>query len=232
MTTTLTEMITALRPLLRHDPLVARSCKISGQGVSTDRFLLTFPRAAMVQAEPQVLGDLIRAQLPDSLTRHWQRAEVIHLGLDDADTMGGRVRKLYLEFSEEETPEQGLAYLALKAGPQVRLHRYDRLLDPAPVLADLALPRDLQDFVCRLAATCPILRVSEAGSARLSLDIGLMDCAPDPGLLDALGQIVARVNPSAAAPADWPSHVAIGRDRNGRPFVTLYGWPDAALQCA
>lgn len=228
MTASLARMIAALRPLLRHDPLVARSRKISGQGVSADRFLLTFPRAAMVRAEPQTLGDLIGAQLPDSLTRHWQRAEILHLGLDDADSTGGSVRKLYLEFSPESTPEQGLAYLALKAGSQVGLHRYDLLDDPASVLADLALPTDLHEVIGQLARTCPILRVWDAASARLSLDIGLMDCAPDPGLLGRLGRIVADLNPAAAAPVSWPSHVAIGRDRNGLPFITLYGWPEEA----
>lgn len=228
MTSALTGMITALGPLLRHDPLVARSRKISGQGVSADRFLLTFPRAAMVVPDPQALGDLIGAKLPDSMTRHWQSADVVHLGLDEADTTGGGVRKLYLEFSPETTPEQGLAYLALKAGYQTRLHRYDVEENPTSVLADLALTPDLQDFIADLATTCPVLRVSEAGSARLSLDIGLTECTPDPGLLDRLGRIIASVSPTAAAPASWPSHVAIGRDRNSLPFVTLYGWPDEA----
>lgn len=229
MTNSLSQMITALGPLLNHDPLVARSRKITAQGVSADRVLLTFPRAALVRAEPQALGDLIGAQLPASLTRHWQRAEILHLGLDDADSAGGRVRKLYLEFSPESTPEQGLAYLALKVGSQERLHRYDLLDDPASVLADLALPPDLHEVIGHLARTCPILRVCEAASARLSLDVGLMDCAPDPGLLARLGRIVADLNPAAAAPASWPSHVAIGRDRNALPFITLYGWPGEAL---
>ncbi len=228
MTPSLTGMLTALGPLLHHDPMVARSRKISGQGVSADRVLLTFPRAAMVQADPQALGDLIGAKVPDALTRHWQSAEIIHLGLDEADTTGDSVRKLYLEFSPETAPEQGLAYLGLKVGTQTRLHRYDLLDDPTSVLADLALPPDLQDFIFGLTSTCPILRVSEAGSARLSLDIGLMDCAPDPDLLDRLRRMVATLNPIAAGPVIWPSHVAIGRDRNGLPFVTLYGWPDEA----
>lgn len=228
MTASLTRMIRALGPMLYHDPLVARSRKISGQGVSTGRFLLTFPRAALVRPDPQALGDLIGASLPDSLTRHWQGAEILHLGFDDADTTGGSVGKLYLEFSPETTPEQGLVYLALKAGTRTSLHRYVLLDDPTSALADLALSPDLQDFIRGLTPTCPILRVSEAGSARLSLDIGLMDCPHDPVLLGRLGRIVAALNPAADAPTSWPSHLAIGRDRNGLPFVTLYGWPGEA----
>lgn len=230
MPTSLATMLGQLGPLLRHAPLVARSRKISGDTVSSDRFLLTFPRAAMLRPlDPRPLGELIGATLPDRLIRHWLRAEVVHLGLDDADTAGGKILKLYLEFSPETAPEQGLAYLALKAGSQAHLHRYDVVENSAPVLNDLSLPPVMQDFVRDLSATCPILRVSDSGSARLSLDIGLTDHPPDPRLLDRLGQIVSSVNPAATAPTAWPSHVAIGRDRNGTPFVTLYGWPDEAL---
>lgn len=225
-----TSMVCAVRRLLRHDPLLARSRKISVGAVSTERLLLTFPREAMFDAnDPLSLGAVIGAELPDGLTRHWQRAEVVHLGLDEADTTGERIKKLYLEFSPETTPEPGLAYLALKAGSQGQLHRYELLDDPSSVLEHLALPSEIQAFICQLAVFGPVLRVSEPGSARLSVDIGLTEHSPDPILLASLGRIVAAVNPDANAPTCWPSHVAIGRDRNAVPFITLYGWPDGAL---
>lgn len=223
-------LIAALRPLLPHDPLLACSRKVSANGVSDRRFLLTFPRAALSTPDDhRALAQAIGLPLPDALSRHWTRAEMIHLGLDAADTTGESLLKIYLEFAPESTPEPGLAYLALKMGLQARLNRYDWQQDPAPLLAQLALPPDLERTARQIADMAQNLRVSEAGSARLSLDMSLADLTPNPAYDGALAKLVAGVNPAAAPPMLWPSHVAIGRDRIGTAFVTLYGWPDGVM---
>lgn len=226
----LERMTEALRGLLRHDPLMARSRKVSARGVSSDRVLLTFPKAALIRPDdPWPLARIVGADLPDRLLRHWKQAEVIHLGLDEADTLGGSVRKLYLELLAEETPEPGLVYLALKVGTEPRLNRYDTVADPGPLLASLDLPSAMAGPAHRLARLGDLLRVSEEGTPRLSLDIGLADCDPDAVACASLERLVRGVNPAADPPAFWPSHVAIGRDRERAVFVTLYGWPDGKL---
>jgi len=220
-------MARALRPLLRHAPLLARSRKIGARGVSDGRALLTMPRAALLAPEdPAPLSAVIGTTLPEALMRHWTRAEVVHLGLDPADAGAGMVRKLYLEFGEDP-PEPGLAYLAVKAGAADQgLHRYDRLTDPSPVLRQLDLPAALAAALHPLLTTGgEVLRVAEVGTARLSLDINLADLDPHPALEATLAALVAHVNRAAAPPRLWPSHVAVGRDRAGEVFITLYGWP-------
>lgn len=224
----LVTMLDGLRKLVRHEPLIARSRKISVHGESCERFLLTFPRdGLLVPEDPRPLAALVGGAMPDWLLRVFLRADVLHLGLDMADPVAGCVRKLYLEFAPDKAPEPGLAFLALKAGREARLNRYDRVLDPAPIIAALALPEALGQLALRISAGSePLLRVSEAETDRLSLDIGLVDRDPDEPTLEALRRMVAAVNPKAPPPGVWPSHVAIGRDRRGTPFVTLYGWPD------
>lgn len=215
-----------LRPLLRHDPLSAPSCKISAQGVSDRRVLLTFPRAALFAPDdPAPLAALVGGTLPAAMADLWTRADVVHLGLDGDET-GGGVRKLYLEFPPDAAPEPDLAYLALKCGGgRQAMHRYDRVDDAGSLLAALDLPLSLAQPAAWLARVSgDLLRVAEPGSRRLSLDIGLADVAPD-GILPVLARMVDAINPDAPAPRDVPSHVALGRDRHGGVFLTLYGWP-------
>lgn len=215
-----------LRALLRHDPLSAPSCKISARGVADRRVLLTFPRAALLSPDdPSPLVALVGGTLPALMADHWARADVIHLGMDD-DEAGGAVRKLYLEFPPDAAPEPNLAYLALKCGGgRQALHRYDRVAEDGALLATLDLPDALAEPAAWLARLSgDLLRVAEPGSARLSLDIGLADVATG-DVLPVVARMVAAVNPHAPTPSEPPSHVAIGRDRLGGIFVTLYGWP-------
>ena len=216
-----------LRAVLRHDPLTAPSCKISAAGVADQRVLLTFPRAALLAPDdPAPLVALVGGSLPAAMADHWQSAEVIHLGLDGNEA-GGAVRKLYLEFPPDAAPEPNLAYLALKCGGgRQALHRYDRVSDAAALLAALDMPPALAEPAVWLAGLSgDLLRVAEPGSARLSLDIGLADVTSG-DLLPMVTRLVAAVNPACPAPLETPSHVALGRDRHGGLFVTLYGWPE------
>lgn len=216
-----------LRGLLRHAPLTARSRKIRERAESDRRFLLTFPRAALLKPDdPAHLAALVGAHLPDTLAKHWLRADVIHLGFDAED--GGIVRKLYLEFPPEAAPEPGLTYLALKClGGRATVHRYDRIRDPAALIAALALDGALAQPARQLTALSDdLLQVSEAGTPRLSLDIGLTDLGPETTAAATVARLVSALNPTAPLPFATPSHVAIGRDRSGAIFITLYGWPD------
>jgi hypothetical protein len=216
-----------LRAVLRHPPLTARSCKLRATGISDRRFLLTFPRAALLAPDaPAPLAALVGGHLPPQMTRHWTRADVLHLGIDAEDD--GIVRKLYLEFPPDDQPEPGLTYLALKcAGGRQAVHRYDRVAEGAALLAALDLPDAVAAPARALAALSDdLLQVSEPGSPRLSLDIGLADLPPDAATIRTVARLVAAINPTAPLPFTAPSHVAIGRDRTGAPFVTLYGWPE------
>lgn len=216
-----------LRALLRHDPLSAASRKISAASVADQRVLLTFPRAALLAPDdPAPLVALVSGTLPAMMADHWHRAEVMHLGLDGNEA-GGAVHKLYLEFPPDAAPEPNLAYLALKCGGgRQALHRYDRVTDAAALLDALSLPPALAEPAAWLARLSgDLLRVAEPGSARLSLDIGLADVTSG-DVLPLVTRMVAAVNPACPAPLETPSHVALGRDRHGGLFVTLYGWPE------
>ncbi|OYU17645.1 MAG: hypothetical protein CFE34_14670 [Rhodobacteraceae bacterium PARR1] len=215
-----------VRALLRHDPLSAPSCKVSARGVADRRVLLTFPRAALLAPDdPAPLAALVEGTLPAVMADHWHRADVVHLGLD-GDEAGGAVRKLYLEFPPDAEPEPNLAYLALKCGGgRQALHRYDRVAEARALLTALDLPPALAEAATWLAdLSGNLLRVAEPGSARLSLDIGLADVSTG-AVLPVVTRMVAAINPDAPAPLVVPSHVALGRDRHGGAFLTLYGWP-------
>lgn len=218
----------ALDRLLGRPPLVAQSRKIFAATDSGDRFLWTFPRDWLPRRDdPDSLSALIGTAVPAEIRTHWQRADTIHIGFDGATRAGDKdIRKIYLEFSPPCAPEHGLVYLAAKCGDRDDIHRYDTLSDAGPVLDALALPPPLADPAAALARRSNhLLRVAERGTHRLSLDINLSDMAAEGELSAALADLVAQVNPDAPAPRCWPSHIALGRDRRGDVFVTLYGWP-------
>ena len=215
-----------LRARLRHPPLTARSRKIRADGDSNRRFLLTFPRAALFAPDdPAPLAALVGGDLPADLLDRWARADILHIGFDAEDA--GIVRKLYLEFPPDDQAEPGLTYLALKCGAgRQALHRYDRIPAADALLDRLALPLPLAEPAHHLAALSDdLLQVCEPGTARLSLDIGLADLDPATSVAPVVARLVSALNPKAAVPLDAPSHVALGRDRSGAVFVTLYGWP-------
>jgi hypothetical protein len=216
-----------LRALLQHDPLTAGSYKVSAAGVSDRRILLSFPRAALLNPnDPAPLSDLIGGTLPAAMSDNWQRTEMLHVGLDCAD-FGATLRKLYLEFAPGNGPEPDLAYLALKCGGgRQALHRYDRVNEAGALLSAIALPEALLEPAAWLAnLSSDLLRVAEPDAARLSLDIGLANLETTSDVLPVVARLVTAINAEAPVPSEVPSHVAIGRDRLGELFVTLYGWP-------
>ena len=220
-------LLQGLRALLHNNPLTAGSYKVSAAGVSDRRMLLSFSRADLLNPEdPAPLVALVGGFLPAVMADNWQRTEMLHVGLDGAD-FGATVQKLYLEFAPGKGPEPDLAYLALKCGGgRQALHRYERVDEAGALLATLALPEALSEPATLLAnLSSDLLRVAEPGEARLSLDIGLAGLEPTSDVLPVVARLIAAVNAEAPAPSEMPSHVAIGRDRQGALFVTLYGWP-------
>jgi hypothetical protein len=216
-----------LRALLHHDPLTAGSYKVSASGISYRRILLSFPRTALLNPDdPAPLAKLIKGNLPAAIVENWQRTEMLHIGMDCED-FGDTVRKLYLEFAPGHAPQPQLAYLALKCGGERQaLHHYERVAEAGAVLSALALPKALWEPATWLAnLSGDLLRVAEPGAARLSLDIGLADLEATSDALPVVARLLASVNAEAPAPLEMPSHVAIGRDRQGEVFVTIYGWP-------
>lgn len=218
----------ALGRLLRRPPLMARSRKVFPTVDVPARFLWTFPRDWLPEPDsPDLLVRIFGTPLHPEVAQHWSAAPLIHIGLEGAASGDGPdVRKVYLEFEPHSAPVADLAYLAMKCTERGYLHRYERVTDISPILDVLALPERARVIAALLARRSDTnLRVSEDGTPRLSLDISLADIAPDENLFAALARLVTVINPNARPPTIWPSHVALGRDRTGNAFVTLYGWP-------
>ncbi|MEY4984613.1 MAG: hypothetical protein RIR62_2879 [Pseudomonadota bacterium] len=219
----------ALDAVLKRPALVARSRKIAAGHPAADRRLFTFGRADLHDPDtPDALEPILGHPVPQVLRDLWTRARIVHLGLDSGDPQEGAVRKLYLEFPPDAAPEPGLVYLSAKTGRRSVIHRYERVTDAAALIGSLTSDPALRAAVQALAERSQmLLKVHEAGGKRLSLDINLADLSPEPALQNALDDLVARIDPDAPRAGHWPSHVAIGQDGAGKPFVTLYGWPDA-----
>lgn len=219
----------ALMPLLARPPLVALSRKLSALHRSEDRPLFTFRRSDITAPDARgALAAVLGHPLPPAIADLWDSAQSIHLGLDGADGPRGPVRKLYLEFPPDAAPQDGLVYLAVKVGDDAALHHYERVADPAPLIASLFPQGALRDAAQLLAAASPmVLKVHDPASRRLSVDINLADVSPATALQTALDDILHAIDPAAPRARHWPSHVALGHDRDGTPFATVYGWPDA-----
>lgn len=191
--------------------------------------LFTFPRADLLSSDtPDALEAVLGHPIPAALGALWTQARVVHLGLDANDHQHGPVRKLYLEFALDAPPEPDLAFLAVKIGRAPVIHRYERQHDPAPLISALCPDPDLRAAVALLARQARlVLKVHESDSQRLSIDLNLADVTPTTALQSAVDLIVKITDPTAPVSRHWPSHLAIGRDGFGKPFATLYGWPDA-----
>jgi len=218
-----------LESISTNPPLAAQSRKISPGFVSEGRILLTINRRDLrSDVELADIATIFGAELPEEIHQHWSLAQCVHLGLDVEDPLRGSVRKLYLEFPLDSMPEKNLVYLAVKVGSGEFLHRYERISDPSELISTLCGSLDLQSAVRIIAEhSTLLLKVSEAGSDRLSLDMNLADSSPTPAVEEAIDRLIQLIDPLAECTRHWPSHVALGRSANGSLFVTLYGWPDA-----
>lgn len=216
-----------LLPLLSTPPLLSKSRKISADRATEDRILLTFAPADLLCPDtPDALAQAIGIDLPPALRDLWGKASMVHVGQDADDVVDGAVNKLYLEFSLENPPEPDLVYLAVKAGATSMINRYERLVDPAGLLTQLCPDPEAKAAALLLAQHAGLLlKVHDPESDRLSLDINLANVTPEPALQAALDTLLQRLAPKAEPLRHWPSHIAIGQDKSGTAFITLYGWP-------
>ena len=218
-----------LESISTHSPLVAHSRKISAGFASESRVLLTINKKDLKPGtDLSAIASIIGTAAPQELIQYWDLAQCVHLGLDFEDPLRGSVKKLYLEFPLDRTPEENLVYIAVKVGNAELLHRYERISDPSDLIEALCGSQDLRTVAKVIAEHSTfLLKVSESGSDRLSLDMNLADSSPTPRVEEAIDRLIQLIDPLAERSRHWPSHVALGRSASGSLFVTLYGWPSA-----
>lgn len=219
--------------------LIARSCKVSAHGMSSDRLLCSLGRSALAPAAGKrflALAEAFLGQPCAPLAPYAAQARAFHFALDPADAASGAVRKAYAEM--EADPDRDLVYIALKStSGSARLTSYLRrnLRQTLDLLHRMRLPSDLTRDLAALCrdlgqeADVDFLEVREDLSPRLSLDLNLSDVPATPDLRHRIEHLVRLIHP-AALPSCWPvtglSHVAIGQSAAGAPFITLYGYPE------
>ncbi|MEJ8562133.1 hypothetical protein QTO30_13480 [Yoonia sp. GPGPB17] len=217
-----------------------RSIKLSDGHLAEDRGLVSMDKRALYPGPRNTLIEVCAALgCPDSsaLHPHLKQASAVHFGAD------GDIGKCYLEFPPDAAPMPHLVFLAIKwRGDDVRLNHYtgiahkphsdkkalvDSLIPDGPVQttthACLSLARDGDPD-----NEAVVLHVTEAGSARASIDISVADAQRSISdaatllnpLFDAFGlDGKAFFKTSGAARF---GHIAAGSDRKGAPFATLY----------
>ena len=217
-----------------------KSVKIDRRGISTDRGLVSMDRRAIYPG-PKAQLQAICADLgaPDCtvLFPYLSSASAIHFGAD------GEIGKCYLEFAPADAPEADLVFLALKwHGDDQRLNRYSSVSDLSHtskrnMIRDLLHDPTVADVMGKCLdlaqdgdpdGNAVVLRVTEEGSTRVSLDISVADAK------QTLGDAARLLAPLAAFQGcglrPWLDenrsarfgHIAAGLDARGEVFVTLY----------
>ena len=188
-----------LELISKNPPLTAQSRKIRSGFISESRILLTINKNDLRSGvELADIAAIVGADLPEELNKHWDLAQCVHLGLDVEDPLRGSVRKLYLEFPLESMPEKNLVYLAVKVGSGEFLHRYERISDPSELIIALCGSEDLQNAARVIAEhSTLLLKVSEAETDRLSLDINLADSSPTQAVEEAIDRLIQLIDPLA-----------------------------------
>ena len=213
------------------------SVKLSRDRVSTDRGLVSVPRAAVNRDTiARICADL-GAETTPGIISDLPAARAVHFGVDDG------IGKLYLEFGPGQAPDPNLVFVAAKwRGPEQSQDRYHSLThlssldleaDITQGLADPALQPIMSALLDRARWGDPdgeavVLKVTQTGSVRLSYDVSLADggysvaqsCPMLESLFAVLGRSASDI-PAAAMPT-LLGHVAVGHDADGATFVTLY----------
>lgn len=235
-------LLQALAPIARP-VLLENSVKASVKGLAEGRFLISFPRQALGPGPKKKLRSICSslgapAEGMGALDALQGAAVSVHFGLDpDAQAP---VFKCYLEFARDAQPSPGLIFLALKwrsEDPRYNLSRYwsrDGLTasQQLELLRDITPSGEAQTAVAALMQSHPpldgprLLEVDEAESPRRSLDLNL---AEHGAKLQNCAELLPLLGGTAAAKAylerhanDRLGHVALGCDRAGQAFATLY----------
>lgn len=217
---------------LRVPCLYSKSRKYSPQADDDQtRWLLTLPKESShsSQAMERTMA-LLRStfgpvQPPARPSDHDLVA--IHVGLDS--TNGVLVKKLYLELAGPSD----LVFLATKSKNGVEdTHSYQSV-PPEAALSELDLPKPYSCVANRLIeqadARTPTLLVTSAQTSRVSIDFNFSDSVLTEEFQTAMDALLALfrvpVGDRAARRNKPFSHVSLGQDGQGVPFVTLYGGP-------
>ncbi len=232
---------------LAGERIFERSVKFGEGGWTwSDRGLVSVPAAGLDADRIRAVARQLGAPADPPLLAHLPRAAAVHFGAD------GPIGKCYLEFTPATAPEPDLVFLAAKwkgaAMTQDIYHDASALPHPVKVarvkqgLGRIATG-PVADAVAALLEVARdgdpdgeavLLRVSDGQGGRLSWDIGLADAGRSveamrpllEPLLAALGVswvwVLTEAGPELLGP------VALGRDRKGLPFVTLYHGARAA----
>jgi hypothetical protein len=238
-------LIRVQRPILTE-----RSVKWIGKDCRPDRRLFSFPRGAL-GAGPSAHLRAIATQLgaPQdgfALLDQFQSQSVgVHLGLEPEASQ--TTLKIYLEFpdghgprgepeseiQEDEIQESSVNFLALKWRPdgtwthsfyrdktRSPVHEQHQLIlgNATPKIAGLLLH-------CLSEPGARLLEVREPGTPRISVDISIAEAQKTvgelmPELVAAMGTGVG--NYLHRHKDDVFGHLAVGRARDGRDFVSLY----------
>ena len=234
-----------------------RSIKICDAGVFGGRFLVTFPALAL-EMGADLTGLLQRLQCPRSapVSQLLKRGSILHLGLEQQREKvvcklyaedAARIRELW----EREPLPSGGEYpvhrsIKWQSGGSAWVETdYDWL--PCTTQSELlmrgaeclpeAIPL-LSELLARVPSSCPVshlqlLRVSERGNPRLSLDLNLYDAQLLVSSLCEVSEKLAPKDPFAlllasSLPAlegiaeEVLGHVAVGVGRDGERFSTIY----------
>ncbi len=236
------ELRVTLAPVER--PLLCEvSVKAVGGALTTGRYIVSFPRAALGPGPQrklrQMLADL--GAPPEGVARLDQmqsRSRSVHFGYEP--DRGGALIKCYLEFAPDRQPLPNLTFLALKwrqDGTFAETLYIDRdALDAGAqdgLLCDVVPQGGVRDAMLSLAdftrghTALRFLEVTEPGSPRRSIDLNLAESGETVGArLQELSALLGGGREVAAYLGthtyDRLGHVAAGTTRDGAAFGALY----------
>ena len=230
--------------------IFSTSVKLSENGISDRRWLLTIPKTSAADAEIETIESLAMHFVEDckgyitethkgspSIQTEFQGFEqaiknrfgdvvCLHIGFDQENK--SEIRKFYYEYDNQCSTLQFMALKSSKDG--LDLHQYKKV-DPTHLLRELELPSSLKILIKELiTAAGPSLTALDVASQktfRRSIDLNLTECHLDTNLKNIIARLILEVNPRAvyslSAKYSRPSHIAIGVNADARPFITLYG---------
>ncbi|MEH6519602.1 hypothetical protein [Sulfitobacter sp.] len=228
---------------VEHPLLCEPSVKVVEGKLVNERYLVSFPRAALGPGPKGKLRQmLIDLDVPPEglarLDRIQSGSRSVHFGYEP-DPRGALI-KCYLEFDVDRRPQPDLTFLAIKwrrGGTFAETLYLDRdELKPKAqddLLCEVVPEGRVRSAMLRLADLTRIhmalrfLEVVEPGSPRRSIDINLSESGATLGehhdlLSDFLGGGDDVVTYLRSRANDKLGHVAAGTTRDGTPFGTLY----------
>ena len=224
----------ALVKALERPCLFSRSIKFTPHEISPDRWLITLPNECC--STQNTINETLKLISP-----FWKFSPLrypehpnhntptsIHFGCDKSKS--SEIQKVYFEYGPDKSK---IVFIAQKSSERnTEVHFYcDRPLKE--ILPQLNLPCNIQDSLNTLTdympSDAPALDVKSQNSQRHSIDINLiniqeMDIVLQEiqKLLISLGNKEAMIFFNALNPL---THISIGTNSTGIPFVTLYGPP-------